>query len=82
MVMPPMAATSGNRGKISSFTSFQPRAPTSVAPTGDVYKSQCQNIVEGYLKAFDGCLAINAARDNGSIQSVFLLYIGADIRCV
>ena len=38
-----------------------------------------QNIVEGCLKAFDGCLAINAARDNGSIQSVFLLYIGADI---
>ena len=30
-------------------------------------------------QAFDGCLAINAARDNGSIQSVFLLYIGADI---
>ena len=34
MVMPPMAATSGKRGKISSFTSFQPRAPTRVAPTG------------------------------------------------
>ena len=34
MVIPPMAATSGKRGRISSCTSFQPSAPTSVAPTG------------------------------------------------